>query len=280
MKDQKSKIDMKFTALKPLWPLWPLNPFYPFKILFMQLFVTDFKIKWSEVFIENKEILDQIRKVLRLKIWDRIFIQDLSCQKRHEIEIINRDDEIITWKIVQTLICKSKEEWLRWMIVCMPNKWDKIELITQKLTEIWMNEIIFWPSERSVIKEWNQKKEERLNKITKEAVEQSRWRTIPNIVFTTDIKKYLNNVEVIVFDKEATSCKPQAKSHKSDKLCWLVWPEWWLTTKDYGNLEWIDYKVQNLWENVLRTETAAIVGGRVIKNYELWALPTGRQVMS
>ena len=60
------------------------------------------------------------------------------------------------------------------MIIAMPNKWDKIELIVQKLTECGVDQLLFWASERSVIKEWNPKKEERLHKIIKEAVEQSR----------------------------------------------------------------------------------------------------------
>jgi RsmE family RNA methyltransferase len=60
------------------------------------------------------------------------------------------------------------------MIIAMPNKRDKIELIIQKLTECGLNQIIFWPSERSILREWNPKKEERLHKIIEEAVEQSR----------------------------------------------------------------------------------------------------------
>lgn len=60
------------------------------------------------------------------------------------------------------------------MLVAMPNKRDKVELIVQKLTECGLDQIIFWPAERSIIKEWNSKKEERLRKIMKEALEQSR----------------------------------------------------------------------------------------------------------
>ncbi|MEI8252333.1 MAG: 16S rRNA (uracil(1498)-N(3))-methyltransferase [bacterium] len=59
------------------------------------------------------------------------------------------------------------------MIICMPNKRDKAEMIVQKLTEIGINSIVFWPSERSVIRDINLSKMERLEKISKEAVEQS-----------------------------------------------------------------------------------------------------------
>lgn len=63
----------------------------------------------------------------------------------------------------------------------MPNKREKAELIVQKLSEIGINEILFRPAERSVIKQRNEKKAERLRKIAKEAVEQSRGRQLPKI---------------------------------------------------------------------------------------------------
>jgi len=64
-----------------------------------------------------------------------------------------------------------------------------------------LDEIIFRPSERSVIKIWNANKEERLLKIAREAVEQSRGWAMPKIEFVTDIKEILSNKNVLVFDK-------------------------------------------------------------------------------
>jgi 16S rRNA U1498 N3-methylase RsmE len=46
----------------------------------------------------------------------------------------------------------------------------------------------------------------------------------------------------------------------------LVGPEWWLTERDYESLKWINYEVRELGETMLRTETAAIVGGWLIRN--------------
>lgn len=152
-----------------------------------------------------------------------------------------------------------------WMFVAMPNKRDKIELIVQKLTEIWLDEIIFWPSERSIIKQWNPKKEQRLIKIVREAVEQSRGRTLPKVRFTTNLKEELENCELIVFDKKASGHKPHASSNLTSKF-WLVGPEGGLTERDYEKLEGIEYEIRELGETILRTETAAIVWGRLIKN--------------
>ena len=42
----------------------------------MQLFITEFEKKWEFIKISNIEILSQIRKVFRMKIWDEIFVQN------------------------------------------------------------------------------------------------------------------------------------------------------------------------------------------------------------
>lgn len=154
------------------------------------------------------------------------------------------------------------------MIVAMPNKWDKAELIVQKLSEIGIDKIIFWLSERSVIKERNDKKEERLQKIIKEAVEQSRGRKLPELQFTTDIATYIKNIdntEVIVFDKNEQEA-PQGNRVKSTKnIVWIIWPEWGFTAKDYQQFEAYHPQIIGLWDNVLRMETAAIIGSRLLK---------------
>jgi 16S rRNA (uracil1498-N3)-methyltransferase len=87
------------------------------------------------------------------------------------------------------------------MLVAMPNKREKAELIVQKLCEIGVDTIIFRPSERSVVKVWNPNKEERLLKISKEAVEQSRGWKLPTVTFMSDIHERLQNNKLIVFDK-------------------------------------------------------------------------------
>jgi len=159
----------------------------------------------------------------------------------------------------------------RSMIVAMPNKWDKVELIVQKLTECGLDQIVFWPSERSVIKERSPKKEERLHKIIKEAVEQSRGWKVPNLAFATDITKYLQDAEVVVFDKPLVDWALDiecwnAKDKKLTTKVWIVGPEGGLTKRDYQTFEAYASKILSLGETVLRTETAAIIGWWIIKN--------------
>lgn len=266
--DKKYWIAMYFTFCRLF-----VSSFYCFVVSSMQLFVTEYQKKDKNIIITNDELLSQLRKVLRARIGDIIRIQspDIESTKiRYELSIDVWDNKIIEWTIVSEQNHTGSHE-QKSMIIAMPNKRDKIEMIVQKLTECGLDQIIFWPSERSIIKEWNPKKEERLHKIIKEATEQSRWRNIPNLKFTTDITKYLQDTELVVFDKSGMSNKGQKTKTESkiqdlSSKIWLIGPEGGLTSKDYQIFEWTNYATYELGETVLRTETAAIIGGRLIKN--------------
>jgi 16S rRNA (uracil1498-N3)-methyltransferase len=151
------------------------------------------------------------------------------------------------------------------MLIALPNKQEKLELIIQKLTEIWISNIYLWSSERSQLNSLNENKIKRIEKIVKEAVEQSRWWTIPKIEVIWDIKTLQNKRDFIIFDlpKDNQNKKSIKWNHP---LLWVVGPEWWLTENDYKNFP-TENKVMSLWESVLRMETAAIIWWRYIKNY-------------
>ena len=214
------------------------------------------------------ELLSQIRKVLRGKIWDTIAVQNKEGDiTRYTIQIIDWTNKDLTGEIIEekTLEKKSKEISL---LIAMPNKWDKAELIIQKLTEIWINEIIFRPAERSIITQWNEKKAERLLKIAQEATEQSRGTQIPNISFCKNIASITEGKKVYVFDKGGTHISPIANkanpSLSEEELYGIIWPEGGLTEKDYKNFK--EYEVLWLGNNVLRMETAAIIGSWILRN--------------
>jgi len=232
----------------------------------MQLFITDYIKKDTTLFIENEELLLQLRKVLRASIWDTFFVQSPNNEAkktRYEVKITQWDKKSITWTIVDEVTNELSLPAIS-MIVAMPNKREKAELIVQKLTECGIDQIIFWPSERSIIKIWNSKKEERLLRIIKEAVEQSRGWKVPKIEFTTNITTHILQTEVFVFDKPGTM--EQTNMQSPHPKTWIIGPEWWLTTKDYQLFEAYSPKIVSLGSTVLRMETAAIIGGWVLKN--------------
>jgi 16S rRNA (uracil1498-N3)-methyltransferase len=226
----------------------------------MQLFITDFEKKWESIKIYDTEILSQVRKVLRMKIWDTFFVQNENT--RYKLEISDRDDKNIFWKILES-VENSKQIDEIWIAIAMSNKRDKMETIVQKLSEIWIKNIFFRPSERSIIRERNEKKLDRLNKIAKEAIEQSRWRQLPKITFEKDISKIIEWKNIIVFDKSESNF---TSIWTAKNTLWIIWPEWWLTENDYKKF-WKKIKTVSLGDTVLRTETASIIAARYLKNF-------------
>lgn len=229
----------------------------------MQLFITEFEKKWGSIKISNPEILAQIRKVLRMKIWDEFFVQNENI--RHKLQITDRDNKNIFWNIIDSIEYSESID-NNWIAIAMSNKRDKMETIVQKLSEIWIKHIYFRPSERSIIREWNEKKLERINKIAKEAVEQSRWRFLPEIKFEKDVAKIIEWKNIIIFDKCESQVTKNLNFTKSKQaILWIVWPEWWLTDNDY-KIFWDNKRTVSLWDTVLRTETASIIAAWTIKN--------------
>lgn len=227
----------------------------------MQLFFHEnIQTNWEQLKLkEAPEIIRQLRKVLRASAGYLFCVQ--NGDKRREVELVNRTDKEINAKILKEQ-SKPRLSSPTAMLIALPNKQDKLELIVQKLTEIWIQRIILRPAERSVVKSFSPNKQERLHKIMQEALEQSRGWEMPKIQFITDLKELYEEYQLCIFDLKENS---NGKVRSSDKpLLWVIGPEGGLTDKDYeqfGN-EWCGI---NLGEQVLRMETAAIIWSWLIK---------------
>ena len=237
----------------------------------MQLFHIDTKnvrVKWNNIELFSvPELLSQLRKVLRIKKWDKICIQysDNKWTTRYELSIQDWADKDLTGEIISSQTFSFPEKNIS-MLIAMPNKREKAELIVQKLTEIWVQNIYFWVSEHSIIHQRNEKKAERLDKISREAVEQSLWIQLPEIKFLkseNELKDFVDWKNVILANMDWLPYWELAKI-ECDDLCGVIWPEGWFSPKD---LKFFDNtKIVDLWENVLRMETASIVLWWLLKN--------------
>ena len=237
----------------------------------MQLFHIDankVSVKWNNIELFSiPELLSQLRKVLRIKKWDKICIQfsNNKWTTRYELSIQDWTDKDLTGEIISSQTFPFPEKNIS-MLIAMPNKREKAELITQKLTEIWVQNIYFWVSEHSIIRQRNDKKAERLDKISHEAVEQSRWIQLPEIKILkseNELKNFINWKNVIIANMNWLPYWELTKS-ESNNLCGVIWPEGWFSPKD---LELFDNaKIIDLWDNVLRMETASIVLARLLRN--------------
>lgn len=147
----------------------------------MHLFITDqFTTIADNITIYEDRIIHQCSRVLRMKPSNQILIQDhhtrytitlIECNKKHLIGTITTK-ETLSHPLQKTI-----------MYIARPNRWDKAEFITQKLTEIGCDEIIFWKAERSQPQNFPEKKQERMKTIALEAAEQSFRHHVPKLSF-------------------------------------------------------------------------------------------------
>ena len=237
----------------------------------MQLFhinSDNVRIKWNNIELFSvPELLSQLRKVLRIKKWDKICIQysDKNWTTRYELSIQDWTDKDLTGEIISSQTFSFPEKNIS-ILIAMPNKREKAELIVQKLTEIGVENIYFWVSEHSIIRQRNDKKAERLDKISHEAVEQSRWIKLPEIKFLeleSELKDFVNWKNVIIANMNWLTYWELIKGESHD-LYGVIWPEGWFSPKDLKLFDWA--KIIDLWENVLRMETASIVLWWILKN--------------
>ena len=134
-----------------------------------------------------------------------------------------------------------------------------MELIVQKCTEIWLQHIIFFPSQYSQLREISDNKLERLSKIALEAVEQSYGVAVPEIIFTKNITTYLQQWKNYLLHQDWDNIKNISINYELWTINYFIWPEWWRWNEDEKLFSQHEVQKISLWKNILRTETATIV---------------------
>lgn len=210
-----------------------------------------------------------ISRVLRMGIGDRVIV--VINQRSFEAEIIQVSDHSIL-VLPESSELRNNEMPIRVAIACGLPKGEKLEWIAQKATELGMNELIPFKAERSIVK-WDNKKgakkQERLQKIAKEAAEQSHRSIIPEVHEPVTLKQLLNmssQYDVLFIadeeDAKASTRTRFAEQMKSvyDKLSMLVvfGPEGGLSRNEAEVLKEAGFKTISLGPRILRTETAPL----------------------
>ena len=234
----------------------------------MQLFICPrFRISGAQMLIQDAwELVLQLRKVLRAQKGYECFVQSEKAEERFHIALENWTDKEITAQILERIPAPQQRKKV-WMLIALPNKQEKLELIVQKLTEIWISSLFFWASERSVLKSLNENKIARLHKIVKEAAEQSWSWEIPSFHLVENMKSLAQEWSFVIFDLPQTGSQLWVNDIQKSDLPFLgvIWPEGGLTSNDYHSFG-EQMQVVSLGEQVLRMETAAIISAWNLKN--------------
>lgn len=236
----------------------------------MQLFIThhiQINNDQQTILINDARVLHQCIQVLRYKVWNEIVIQNQWV--RYTVVLLSRDKNQLHWSIKEQIAQKSidvVQSNKKTLIVAMSNKRDKIELIAQKSAEIGVDNLIIWIAMRSVIKTLSDHKLTRLRSILIEASEQSRNRHTPVISILHTLQElpmsYVAHQDgLYCFDTRAK--KNNTTNPKESSLSSLiVWPEWWFDPKELAYMQSQCFPMISFGSSILRTETAALIGGR------------------
>lgn len=227
-----------------------------------RIYSKDLEKNNKQLTIREVSLLNQLIKVLRAKVWDKIIFFNWLDFIDFVYEIIDIEKREINLKKIDNININNEIAFELNLYQAIPNKLEKIEYVLQKWTEIWISNFYFLDSERSLKINLSTNKLERLKKIVIEAVEQSWRNVIPKISFLDKLEfKNLENNTNLFFHTKKTSSKALKNLNLDYEkpINIFVWAEWGFTETEVEIFRKNDFEELYLWERILRTETAWIV---------------------
>ena len=222
--------------------------------------------KENNIFILREYDYYHIKVVMRLKIGEKVEV--VYNNEAYLCKII--DD----YKIEEIEKIDSKELNISTTLILPLLKEQKMDLILQKATELGVSNIILFNAKRSIIKfdeNKENKKLERWARICKEAAEQSKRCTIPEIRFEKNIKEFekLDGLKLICSTVEETNnLKKVLQSSKNCvKINMIVGPEGGFEPNEERSIINLGFIPVTLGNTIMRVETVPIFLLSVL-NYE------------
>lgn len=223
----------------------------------------------NEIFLLSEDDWHHIKHVMRLQAGDKI-----EVVYNHELYLSCLED---VNGMLNARIEKRLEEQLEnipEITLCLPLvKEEKMDFMIQKATELGVSKIIPLKLERCLVKLDEKRAEKRLNrwrKIAKEASEQSKRFTIPEISSIQSLTSLdCEGLKIICSTSEdRVNLHNLLQSHKTcDRIIVVIGPEGGLTEEEERTLTQKEFHKVSLGPRILRVETVPIFFLSVI-NYE------------
>lgn len=249
-----------------------------------KFFVKTEQINNNDIVIIGDDV-NHIINVLRMKKTDKVQICNQDTGDNYNAEIVNYSRNEVECKIISKINETTESNVHITLFQGIP-KFEKMELIIQKNTEVGIKSIVPVIMERTVVKldeKIASKKLERWQKIAEIAAKQSMRDIIPQIGNITKLK----NIDTTEFDAvlvayeneehnmlktELQKLERKIKSNNSSEqqynIAIVIGPEGGISEKELGMLAEKNAKFVSLGKRILRTETAGVVmAGNII--YEL-----------
>ena len=243
-----------------------------------KFFIEENQIEENSAKIIGDDV-NHIKNVLRLDIGTHLNVSIIGQNKSYECEIADISKDEVLLSIVKELEVKDEKVVLD-IYQGLP-KFDKMELIIQKATELGANSFIPVSMKRSIAKFPNQKDEdkkiERWQKIAEVAAKQSKRNTIPKVEHICKFSDVCNRAKdydlmLLAYENEEDLYIKDALKNidKKDKykIGIIIGSEGGLSPEEVEEVKSSNIKIVSLGERILRTETAPIMMASIIM-YEL-----------
>ncbi|MFA6397950.1 MAG: 16S rRNA (uracil(1498)-N(3))-methyltransferase [Candidatus Paceibacterota bacterium] len=257
-------------------------------------FIGDFDLSKKQLEIKDSEIIHQITKVLRFKAGDEIILSDGRTNEStaliEKIPAHNASSTAVARphdshqrvgqaggdkkSLIISLLKVYKNEnepKNKVSLYCSILKRENFELVLQKTTECGVFEIIPIITTRTVKTGLNK---ERMEKIIKEASEQSSRGTVPHLGEIITFEKSLIEAKKfdrkIIFDPSGKNFNPHQdearENSKIESIAIFIGPEGGFNENEIKLAKENNFEILNLGKLILRAETAVIVSSYLLTN--------------
>ncbi|ANU12885.1 Ribosomal RNA small subunit methyltransferase E [Planococcus halocryophilus Or1] len=234
----------------------------------MQRYFIEGEIPENRIVAITGDDAKHIAKVMRQTVGGNLIV--VIEDQAYQAEIVSADFDVEVE--IRNRIEVQVELPKKVTIACGLPKGDKLDLITQKATELGMYALLPFSAERSIVKWDNAKSDKkigRLQKIAKEAAEQSHRTHLPEIHNIHSFKQLLSKAEaydavIVAYEEEArqgvrTRFAEIIKSlYDKDSVLLVFGPEGGISDAEVQALKNFGAIFTSLGPRILRTETAPL----------------------
>lgn len=222
--------------------------------------MVDFDSKQTKIKITDEKLINQIKNVLKLSLGE---VVNLFNGRGEEVlaEIIALNKKEVVFNVQEIFTSRDNGD-KQVILYCAILKKENFELVAQKGTEVGVSKIVPIITERTIKLGLNM---ERLQKIVKEAAEQSGRGIVPEI---SEPIKFIEALEQAKENDVNFFCHFSKKSLNKGKangqIGLFIGPEGGWSDGEVKQAKEVGCEIVSLGENVLRAETAAIVGSYLL----------------
>lgn len=221
----------------------------------------------SHIYLDDKDDINHITNVLRMKKGDELIVSD-TFEWEYKCEIEEIEKQIITLKITDKQRFANDPEIKVTLFQGVP-KGSKLDDVVRKTTEMGIAGIVPVFMDRSVVKDKGKysKKVDRLRSIAKEASKQCQRGSIPDVSDSMSFDEMISSLsgfDLIVFpyeNEEEITIKDALRplDQKPVNAAVIIGPEGGFSDDEVCTIKKTNAHIVTLGRTILRTETAGIV---------------------